>query len=146
VRAENPAVDFTERWVELDSHADTVCAGANCIVLETTNQVVDVTPYNSEKYEAETNIPIVKAATAYTDPTGTTYILILNQALYLPDLNHSLLNPNQMRVNGVIVDDCPRPLSDPSKPPSTHSIYFPEHDIRISLELDLLQESLPQKN
>jgi len=35
-----------EMWVELDSHADTTCAGANCIVIETTNQVVDVTPYN----------------------------------------------------------------------------------------------------
>jgi len=52
-----------ELWTELDSHADTTCAGANCMVLETTQQVVDVTPYNKFKYEPETNIPVVKAAT-----------------------------------------------------------------------------------
>jgi hypothetical protein len=104
------------------------------MVLETTQQGVDVTPYNKFKYEPETNIPIVKAATAYTTPTGVTYILVLNQALYFPELDHSLLNPNQMRVNGVVVDDCPRHLSDPSKP-STHSIFFPEHDVRIPLEM-----------
>jgi len=121
-------------WTELDSHADTTCAGANCIVLETTQQVVDVTPYNKNKYEPETNIPIVKAATAYTTSTGTTYILVLNQALYLPELDHSLLNPNQMRANGVIVHDCPQHLSDPNKP-STHSLYFPEHQVRIPLEM-----------
>jgi len=123
-----------ELWTELDSHADTTCAGANCVVLETTQQVVDVTPYNKQKYEPERNIPVVKAATAYTTSNGVTYILILNQALYFPDLDHSLLNPNQMRVNGVIVDDCPRHLSDPSKP-SSHSIYFPEQDVRIPLEM-----------
>ncbi len=49
-------------WMELDSHADTTCAGANCIVLEFTQQVVDVTPYNKNKYEPETNILIVKAS------------------------------------------------------------------------------------
>jgi hypothetical protein len=81
---------------------------------------VDVTPYNQNKYEPETNIPIVKAATAYTDSAGITYILVLNQALCLPDLDHSLLNPNQMRAKGIIVDDCPQHLSDPSMPPSTH--------------------------
>jgi len=123
-----------EMWMELDSHADTTCAGANCIVLEFTQQVVDVTPYNKNKYEPETNIPIVKAATAYTDSSGNTYILILNQALYLPDLDHSLLNPNQMRMNGVTVDDCPQHLSDP-RCPSTHSIFSPDLDIRIPLEL-----------
>jgi hypothetical protein len=121
-------------WMELDSHADTTCAGANCVVLEFTQQVVDVTPYDKNKYEPEVNIPIVRAVTAYTDNSGNTYVLILNQALYLPDLDHSLLNPNQMRMNGVIVDDCPKHLSDPSRP-STHSIYFPDLDIRIPLEL-----------
>jgi len=120
--------------MELDSHADTTCAGANCVVIEYTGQVVDVTPYNSAKYEPETNIPIVKAATAYTDSTGTTYILVVNQALYFPELTHSLLNPNQARTNGVIVEDCPKHLSHPDKP-SSHSIYFPTEQVRIPLEM-----------
>lgn len=104
----------TEMWVELDSHADTTRAGANCLIISTTEQVVDVTPYN-KKYEPKTNVPVVKAATVYTEShTGTTYILVMNQALYFPDLDHCLLNPNQMRSNGVIVDDCPKHLSDPA--------------------------------
>ncbi len=60
--------------------------------------------------------------------------MVLNQALYFPELDHSLLNPNQMRLNGVIVDDCPKHLSSPDKQ-STHSIYFPEQDVRIPLQM-----------
>lgn len=85
------------------------------------------------KYEPEANIPVVKAATAYTDSTGTTYILVLNQALHFPDLDGSLLN--QMWVNGVIVDDCPQHLPDHSTPPSMHSSYFLGHDFCIPLEM-----------
>jgi hypothetical protein len=96
---------------------------------------VDVTPYDKRKYEPEKGIPVVKAATAYTDNSGATYILILNQALYLSELEHSLLNPNQMRLNSVIMDDCPQHLSNPDRP-STHSIHFPVEGVRIPLEMD----------
>ena len=64
---------------ELDSHANTCVAGANCIVLEETNQPVDVTAF-SEHLDTMKNVPIVTAATAYDDPgTGITYILILGK-------------------------------------------------------------------
>jgi len=77
---------------------------------------------------------VVKAATAY-DYNCTTYILILNQALYFgDDMPNSLLNPNQIRSNGVTVDDCPTHLS-PNKD-STHTIYFPEEDMRLPLQLN----------
>ena len=88
-----------EMWVELDPHVDTTCADANCIDIKTTNQVVDVTPNTKNKYEPRSDDPDVKAATAYTDSTGTTYILVLNQALCFSILDHSLLNPKQMRIN-----------------------------------------------
>ena len=46
----------------------------------------------------------------------------------------TLINPNQLRANGIIVDDCPRHLSrNPSL--ATHFIYIPEHDLRILLKL-----------
>jgi hypothetical protein len=56
------------------------------------------------------NIPIVQAGTAYDDPnTGETIILIINQGLYFGDsLPVTLLNPNQMRMNGLEVDDVPK--------------------------------------
>jgi hypothetical protein len=54
-------------------------------------------------------IPIVKAAFAYDDPaTGETFVLTFGQALYFGSkINHVLLNPNQIRANGIEVDDVP---------------------------------------
>jgi hypothetical protein len=50
-------------------------------VIEYTGQVCNVYPY-SPKYKPRTNIPIVKAITAYDSPSVETFILCLNQALY----------------------------------------------------------------
>ena len=101
-------------------------------ILEHTGATCEVHPYHP-KYKPVTNVPVDKAATAY-DFKGTTYILILNQALYFgEDMPNSLFNPNQIRANGVIVDDCPTHLS-PHKS-STHSIFFPDQYVRLPLEL-----------
>jgi hypothetical protein len=82
------------------------------------------------------NIPIVSAATALDDlSTGTTTILILGQSLYIGDkVKTTLLCPNQMRANGIIVDDVPMHLA-PKDKPSLHSIYSPEDDFVIPLSL-----------
>ena len=80
-------------------------------------------------------VPIVKVGTAYDSPNGRTYILVLNQALFMGDnLDNALLCPNQIRSHGIIVDDVPKHLSsDPSI--ATHSIYFPNKNIRVPLKL-----------
>jgi hypothetical protein len=82
------------------------------------------------------DIPIGTAATTYDDPQyGMTIILILHQALLMGDkIDNTLLCPNQIRANGIIVDDVPLHLAHPTQP-STHSIYCPEDDIRIPLSL-----------
>jgi hypothetical protein len=82
---------------EMDSNADTCCAGSNFLVLSLTRRTADVFPYDSS-YEPFLNVPIVTAATAYDDPdTGQTYILVLNKCLYYRNkLKHSLINPNQL--------------------------------------------------
>ncbi|MGH3624303.1 MAG: hypothetical protein ACRDQ5_21370 [Sciscionella sp.] len=118
----------------MDSHADTCCAGSTTRVIEYTGKSCDVQPF-ADHYEAMTDVPIVKAGTAYDDPnTGITYILVISQALYFGlKLTHSLLCPNQMRANGVIVDDVPRHLSQNMK--SSHSIYFLEEKVGIPLQL-----------
>ena len=48
---------------ELDSHADTTVAGANCIILHYTGKACDVSPY-CDDYTPISNVPIVTAATA----------------------------------------------------------------------------------
>ena len=87
---------------ELDTHADTIVAGRNTIVISFTDRVCEVSPYSSE-YESIKDVPIVTAATGYTSATGDNYILILNEALWMPKLDHSLLNPNQLRHHGIEV-------------------------------------------
>jgi hypothetical protein len=68
-----------------------------------------VAPYNADAYSPERDIPIVSAATAYTDQeTGQTYILVINEGLWFGDkLTNSLLNPNQLRFAGTTVFDNP---------------------------------------
>jgi hypothetical protein len=83
---------------ECDTNADTCCLGRNFIVLNYTNCTADVYVYD-KSYEPHEGIPIVAAGTAYDDPTtGTTYILVFNKALYdAIKIDHSLINPNQVR-------------------------------------------------
>jgi hypothetical protein len=111
---------------KLDSHADTCGVNDVALVVEYLGKKGEVHGF-SKSLHAMQDIRIVKAAVAYDDPlTGEIYIvLIINQALYFRDqLGNMLLNPNQMRVHGLTVDDCPRHLSNGK---STHSItedYF----------------------
>jgi hypothetical protein len=114
---------------ELDSHADTCVTGPNCIVVEYTDQLVNVSAL-SDIQETFNDDPIVTVATAYDDPAdGTTYILILHQAIYMGDkISNTLLCPNQMCFHGIIVDDVPLHLA-PASQPSTRSIYCQDDNL-----------------
>jgi len=130
-------------FIELDSHVDTSVIGNNCCIISYTDKTYQVAPYHPD-YNSMQDVPIVQAGIAYDDPeTGETLILIINQGLYFGEsLPVSLLNPNQMRFNGVEVDDIPKHLArDPAK--ATHSIYYPEHDICIPLSMCGVISSLP---
>jgi hypothetical protein len=99
-------------WNELDNRANTCCLGATYHVIEYTGQVCEVHPYHP-KYKPTLNVRVVKGVTAYNDEkSGMTYILCINQGLYFGnDMKDSLLNQNQMRSDGIIIDDCPVQLS-----------------------------------
>jgi hypothetical protein len=109
---------------EMDSNADTCCAGSNFIVLALTRRTADVYRYDSS-YKPLLNVPIASAATAYDDPhTGQTYILIINECLYYgTKLGHSLINPNQLRFGGTPVWD---------------NAFDMNHDLSIECENDLI--------
>ena len=92
---------------ELDTRADTICCGANWRILEPTGLCCDVRGFH-ESFDAIKDIPIASAATAITDENGVTYILVVNEALYFGStLDHSLINPNQIRHYGIPVSDDP---------------------------------------
>ena len=86
--------DYYTGRSELDSHADTMVAGRNCVIINYTDRTCTVSPYNEDEYKPVTGVPIVQAATGYTSKSGRNYILILNEALSMPSLDHSLWNPN----------------------------------------------------
>ena len=92
----------------MDSHADTCVAGPNFRIDEYTGEHCDVTPYSND-YKPMTNVQIVNASTAFTnESTGETIILRFNQVLwYGKKLTMSLINPNQLRYNGLTVSDDP---------------------------------------
>ena len=84
---------------ECDTNADTCCLGRNFIVLNPTFRTADVYAYDTSIKPIE-NVPIVSGATACDDPvTEKTYILVFHEALYYGErLDHSLINPNQVRA------------------------------------------------
>ena len=102
---------FTGR-AELDSHADTTVAGRNCTILHHTERSCDVAPF-SDTYKPMKNIPIVTAATGYTSHTGRQYILVFHEALYMKDMDHTLINPNQLRHFQAQVQDNPYHPTEP---------------------------------
>jgi PhoPQ-activated pathogenicity-related protein len=92
----------------MDSHADTVVLGKNCVILAYTGRECDVSPY-TDYYDAIKGVPIVTGATAWTcQADGETYILVFNEALWMGEtMDHSLINPNQLRHFGIYVQDNP---------------------------------------
>ena len=99
----------------MDTHADTTVLGSNCVVLSYTGNECEVSPYSSQ-YEVVRNIPVVTGATVWTNAAdGMAYLLIFHESLWMGDkLDHTLVNPNQLRAYGVTVQDNPfdaKPLS-----------------------------------
>ena len=128
--ANSSKLQSTHGRCEMDSHADTCVAGSNCVILHFTGQECDVSPYHSG-YDDMKNVPIVSAATAWQCPeTGQTFILVYNEAIWMGDqLPYSLINPNQLRHYGTIVQDNPcmeAPLS----------ITTEDHEFSMELTMD----------
>ena len=98
----------TEGCIELDSHADTILLGANCVILSHTGQSCEVMPY-SDTYDAITDVPVITGATLWTSPHNMDkFILIFNEALGMGNtLQHTLVNPNQLRAYSTTIQDNP---------------------------------------
>ena len=112
---------------ELDTRADTIVAGINFRLVEDTGTTCSVSGFY-EEFQTLKGIPVATVATAWTDERGLVHILIIHEALYFGEkLDHSLINPNQIRMNGIPVCD------DPFDPSRTLGIEYKsdEQDIRI---------------
>jgi hypothetical protein len=72
------------------------------VPLSVTDRLCQVQPYNDE-YEPISDVRIITAATGYTSAKGLHYILVFPEVLWMPSLDHSLFNPNQLRHFGTVV-------------------------------------------
>jgi hypothetical protein len=109
--------------MELDSHADTIVFGSNAIIMQYMSRDCNVSPY-ADSYEPIRNVPIVTGATAVTSQiTGETLILFFNKVVWMgAQLDHSLINPNQLRHHGIVVQD--NPYADTSMHLASHNDEF----------------------
>ena len=119
----------------IDSHADVHCVGRHARILEIfEGRSCNVHPFN-DSYKPMKNVLTANAAFAYYTNDGQTYIINVNQALdFSESMEHSLLCPNQSRVHGVVIDDILTFLDYYNK--STHSVYFPNEDVRLPILLN----------
>ena len=92
----------------MDTHADTCVAGKNWAVLKYSDVVCEVQPF-TDKHGSVKEVPIVTACTVWTDQnSGKEYLLVGEQFLWFgSSLEHSLINPNQLRANYLKVQDNP---------------------------------------
>ncbi len=127
-------VESTSSRTELDSHANMVVVGNNCLVIEWSGRTANVNPFTSD-YEALPEVPIVDAAVMYECPiSGKEHILLVRNALHVPAMEQNLIPPFVMREAGIVVNDTPKiHMKNPTI--ETHSLYFEETDFRIPMAL-----------
>lgn len=75
--------DYYTGRSELDSHADTMVAGRNYIIMNYTDLTYTVSPYNENKYKPITGVSIVQAITGYTSKSGCKIIRFLENLCIL---------------------------------------------------------------
>ena len=116
------ASNSIEGTSELDSHADTCVVGSNALIFHTFERPVRVTGYDANVKSKV--FQTVSAAVAYDDPvTGQAIILVINQAISMPQLKHNLLCPMQLRHNDVELNETPKFLTkDPTE--KSHAIVL----------------------
>ena len=93
---------------ELDTRADTICAGQNFRALSHTGMTCEVSGFH-KSFDSVSDVPVAQVATGFIHPdTNETIVLIINEALYFGNsMDHSLINPNQIRAFGISVSDDP---------------------------------------
>jgi hypothetical protein len=117
---------------EMDSRANTVCAGENFIPLFHHGTDCDVSGYYDELGTMK-NIPVMTVATTVEDTKShKTHILIVTFALYFdPKIKQSLICWNQCQEGGTIIDECPRQFN----PSSKHGLTSPDETLFVPFQM-----------
>ena len=119
---------------ELDSHAASIVAGDNVLVIRESGRTVDVGPF-TESLGKLKSVPVVDCAIAHDCPyTGLTRVIMMYNVLYIPQMTHNLIPPFVVRRRGHVINDVPKiHIDTPSE--EDHSMYFADEDVRIHFQL-----------
>ena len=109
---------------------------------------VRVQGYNEDMGE-RSNCHIISAVMAYDHPaSGDAYMLVIHQAILIPDMPNNLLCPMQLRDHGLAVNDEPKYMAlNPTE--GHHAITFHDRNtqggelLQIPLELHGVTSYLP---
>jgi hypothetical protein len=112
--------------LDMDSHADIAVLGMNCRIIYNTGRLVQV--YGYDPSQGPTTQSIVTGCFSYDDPgDGTIKILVVHQGVHVPGQPNSLIPPNQMRDNDIVVNDCPKSMKlNPTS--EDHSLILQGHE------------------
>jgi len=130
---------------ELDSHANMVVLGCNSYIFDSVpHKTCDMAPFDP-KLGTSKKVPIVDGAIAYNCPFKLkTYILIAQNALYLPNIQHNLIPPFIMREAGLQVSEIAKiHTKEPLK--SDHCIILDSDQLHISLQLNGIFSFFPSR-
>ena len=139
----------SEAQLELDSHADTTALGRDTLIIMDYNRPIMVQGFDPALGAIECKT--VSGVVGYTQPgTGRRYHLVIHQALSIPVLDHHLLCPMQCRVNGIVINECPKFLC-PDASNYSHAIVATDPDdceaeVVLPLSLDGATSYLPVYN
>ena len=119
--------------MELDSHANMVVVGRNCLVVHDSGRKADVSAFTPEHNTLE--VPIIDAMLLYDDLfNGKEYGLFVMDALHIPSMEHNLVPPFIMHEAGIMVNDTPK-IHVLDQTPDDHAIIFPGGEFCIPLSL-----------
>ena len=111
-----------------------VVVGKNCIIFDDTGKPFTVNAFSESAGKLD-YVPIVDAAVANDCPYQCkTFIQLMRNTLYIPELEINLFPPFIVRESGNQINKCPKiQTSDPST--DHHSMYIPSCEPRIPFKL-----------
>ena len=84
--------------------------GDNCLVIHDHNR-----PLNVFNYDPKDGHECVRIVNAEDPHSGQKYILMIDQAIQISDVDNHLLGPMQCHLNGLQVSEIPKLLTDCSR-------------------------------
>ena len=121
---------------ELDTHANTCVVGRHSFIVDRHDLVVNISGYDPIKGTAN-DLEVVNAEiTVYNINTGESQVVIINQAVHVPTMEHNPLCLTQMCMNGAVVNGTPNILLlDPTD--DDHCVILKNETFEESLRIPL---------